>query len=89
MGDKMLVRGYDKGRAYQRKVDFYPTLYVTSKKSNSNWRTLEGIPVDEVKPGSIKETRDFVKRYERQESWHSYGCSADVARSQPRPYRHQ
>ena len=31
-GDKMFVRGYDKGRPYMRKVDFYPTLFVTSKE---------------------------------------------------------
>jgi DNA polymerase elongation subunit (family B) len=73
MGDKMLVRGYDKGRAYQRKVDFYPTLYVTSKNQNSKWRTLEGTVVDEVKPGTIKETRDFVKRYEGVQGFEVYG----------------
>ena len=72
MGDKMLVRGYDKGRAYQRKVDFYPTLYVTSKKQ-SKWQTLEGTYVDEVKPGTIKETRDFVKRYDGVEGFAVYG----------------
>jgi DNA polymerase elongation subunit (family B) len=73
MGDKMLVRGYDKGRAYQRKVDFYPTLYVTSKNQNSKWRTLEGTVVDEVKPGSIKETREFVKRYDGVQGFEVYG----------------
>ena len=72
MGDKMLVRGYDKGRAYQRKVDFYPTLYVTSKKP-SKWQTLEGTYVDEVKPGTIKETRDFVKRHDGVEGFAVYG----------------
>ena len=73
MGDKILIRGYDKGKAYQRKVDFYPTLYVTSKKPSSKWRTLEGTVVDEVKPGSIKETRDFVKRYEGVQGFEVYG----------------
>ena len=72
MGDKMLVRGYDKGRAYQRKVDFYPTLYVTSKKESS-WKTLDGVCVDEIKPGTIKETRDFVKRYEGVQGFDVYG----------------
>ena len=40
-GDKMFVIGYDKGRRYMRKVDFYPTLFVTSK-SPSKFRTLDG-----------------------------------------------
>ncbi len=72
IGDKIFVRGYDKGRAYNRKVDFYPTLYVTSK-SQSNWKTLEGIYVDEVKPGSIRETRDFVKRYDGVQGFSVFG----------------
>ena len=72
VGDKILVRGYDKGRPYMRKVDFYPTLFVTSKKP-SNWKTLEETFVDEVKPGSIRETRDFIKRYEGVEGFPVYG----------------
>lgn len=71
-GDKILVRGYDKGRQYQRKVDFYPTLYVASNKT-SDFKTLEGTYVDEIKPGTIKETKDFVKRYEDVEGFPVFG----------------
>lgn len=71
-GDKMFVIGYDKGRRYMRKIDFYPTLFVTSK-SKSKWQTLEGTYVDEMKPGSIKETRDFVKKYEDVSGFAIYG----------------
>ena len=71
-GDKILVRGYEKGRAYQRKVDFYPTLYVTSK-SQSSWQTLDGMYVDEIKPGTIKETKEFLKRYEGVEGFPVFG----------------
>ena len=72
VGDKILVRGYDKGRPYQRKVDFYPTLFVTSNKP-SKWKTLDDTYVDEVKPGTIRETKDFVKRYEGVEGFPVYG----------------
>ena len=71
-GDKMLVIGYDKGRRYMRKVDFYPTLFVTSKEP-SKFTTLEGTYVDEMKPGTIKETRDFVKKYEDVSGFAIYG----------------
>lgn len=71
-GDKMFVIGYDKGRRYMRKVDFYPTLFVTSK-SKSKWQTLEGTYVDEMKPGTIKETREFVKKYEDVSGFSIYG----------------
>ena len=71
-GDKMFVIGYDKGRRYMRKVDFYPTLFVTSK-SPSKFRTLDGQQVDEMKPGTIKETREFVKKYEDVAGFNVYG----------------
>ena len=71
-GDKIFVIGYDKGRRYMRKVDFYPTLFVTSK-SQSKWQTLEGTYVDEMKPGTIKETREFVKKYEDVSGFAIYG----------------
>ena len=71
-GDKMFVRGYDNGRAFNRKIDFFPTLYVPSKK-DSAWRTLEGAVIDEIKPGTVKETREFVKRYENVDGFDIYG----------------
>jgi DNA polymerase elongation subunit (family B) len=72
MGDKILVRGYENGRPYKRKIDFSPTLYVPSKKP-SKWKTLEDVFVDEVQPGSIRETRDFIKRYEGIEGFPVFG----------------
>jgi DNA polymerase elongation subunit (family B) len=72
LGDKILVRGYENGRQYMRKVDFYPTLFVTSKEP-TKWTTLDGIYVDEVKPGTIRECRDFVKRYEGVTGFSVYG----------------
>jgi DNA polymerase elongation subunit (family B) len=73
-GDKILVRGYNNGKQYQRKVDFCPTLYVNSNKP-SKWKTLDGTYVDELKPGTIKDTREFIKRYETVEGFPVYGNS--------------
>jgi DNA polymerase elongation subunit (family B) len=72
-GNKMCVRGYENGRQFQRKIDFYPTLYVTSQKKDSSWRTLDGQVIDEVKPGTVKETREFVDRYKDVEGFSVYG----------------
>jgi DNA polymerase elongation subunit (family B) len=72
MGDKIFVRGIENGKRYQRKIDFSPTLYVNSKKP-SKWKTLEGTFVDEVQPGTIKETRDFIKRYDGVQGFEVYG----------------
>jgi DNA polymerase elongation subunit (family B) len=72
IGDKIYIRGYEKGKPYKRKLDFQPTFYVTSNKP-SKWKTLEGIFVDEIKPGSIRDARDFVKRYDEVEGFAVYG----------------
>ena len=71
-GDKVLVRGYENGRQYQRRIEFMPTLFVNAK-GKSKWTTLDGTFVDEVQPGSIRETRDFVKRYEDVQGFAVYG----------------
>jgi DNA polymerase elongation subunit (family B) len=72
-GNRMFVRGYENGRQFHHKLDYYPTLYVNSKKEDSPWRTLEGRVVDEVKPGLVKETREFVKTYEDVSGFDIYG----------------
>lgn len=72
-GNRMFVRGYENGRPFQSKLDYYPTLYVSSKKQDSEWRTLDGRVVDEVKPGLVKEVREFVKRYEDVQGFDIYG----------------
>ena len=73
LGDRMCVRGIENGKPFARKIDFFPTLYVPSKKETSQWSTLDGTVVDEIKPGTIKETRDFVKRYEDVQGFDVYG----------------
>lgn len=72
-GDQMFVRGYDNGRPFSHKVEFLPTLYVPSKKQDSEWRTLDGTVVDAVNPGGVKDTKEFVKRYEDVKGFDIYG----------------
>ena len=39
IGNQVLVRGVDNGKRYEFRDEFYPTLYVKSKK-NTKFRTL-------------------------------------------------
>jgi DNA polymerase elongation subunit (family B) len=71
-GDRILVRGYEHGRPYQRRIDFNPTLFVNAK-TQTKWKTLDGIYVDEVQPGTIRETREFVKRYDGVSGFNVFG----------------
>jgi len=72
-GNEMRVRGYEDGKPFSEKIEFFPTLYVPSKKSDSRWRTLDGQIVDEVRPGTVKETREFVKTYDDVSGFSIYG----------------
>ena len=75
-GNKILVRGYDKqGRAFRHKVDFKPTLFVDAKKTDqeSEWKTLAGKTVYPIKPGSIKESKEFLERYKDVSGFAVYG----------------
>ena len=72
-GNRVLVRGHENGRSFMTKDDFSPTLYVTSKSGNSKWKTLEGYPVDPIKPGTIKDTREFISSYEDVAGFQVYG----------------
>jgi DNA polymerase elongation subunit (family B) len=42
---------------------FYPTLFVPSKK-NTEYKTLNGEYVEAVQPGTVRECRDFIKKYD-------------------------
>jgi len=72
IGNKILVRGVENGKRYEDKVEFYPTLYVKTKKE-SKYKTLNGEFVEPVKPGTIKECREFYKKYESVDGFEIYG----------------
>jgi DNA polymerase elongation subunit (family B) len=77
-GNRILVRGYDhNGKPYKQKVEFEPTLFVDSKKTDqtSEWKTLEGKTVYPIKPGSIKECKEFVERYKDVSGFGIYGLN--------------
>ncbi len=72
VGNQMLVRGYENGRTFINRENFQPTLYVPSK-NKSKYKTLSGDPVEPVNPGSIKETRDFIKKYDGLDGFEIFG----------------
>ena len=61
-GNNLLVREYDKGTRKQYKLPYQPTLFVPSNKPTKH-KTLDGKYVAPIKPGGIRETRDWVKQY--------------------------
>ena len=69
---KVFYRGIEDGRRVQHKVDYNPTLFVPSK-TPTKYKTIHGDYVGPVKPGSIRDARDFVKQYDGVESFKIYG----------------
>ena len=71
-GSKILYRGVEDGRKVRSKIEFSPTLYVPSK-TPSEYRTIHGNYLAEVKPGTIRECRDFVEKYKDVQGFEIYG----------------
>ena len=72
VGDQILVRGYENGRRFMNRESFNPTLFVPAK-GKSDFKTLEGEYVSPVQPGTIRETRDFIKKYDGVDGFNIYG----------------
>ena len=63
VGDHFLVRGYENGKHFMTREKFYPTLFVPSKK-NTEYKTLNGEYVEPIQPGSVRDCREFIKKYD-------------------------
>ena len=72
VGDNFLVRGYENGKHFATREKFYPTLFVPSKKK-TRFKTLEGDYVESVEPGTVRECREFIRRYSEVENFKVYG----------------
>jgi len=74
IGNQFLVRGVENGKRYEHRDEFFPTLFVKSKKNlKTKYKTLGGESVEEIKPGTVRECRDFYKKYEDVEGFEIYG----------------
>ena len=72
VGDNFLVRGYENGRHFATREKFYPTLFVNSKRK-TKYRTLDGDYVESIEPGSVRDCREFIKKYDGVENFNIYG----------------
>ena len=72
IGDKFLVRGYDNGEYFQIRDDYQPTLFVSSNKE-TQYKTLDGQYVAKVKPGTVRETKEFLRQYEFVDNFQVFG----------------
>ena len=76
--NEILVRGYEDGKHFSYKETFHPTFFVPSKKE-TKYKTLDGKCVEPVKPGTIRDCKDFTEKYKDVEGFAIYGNDRYVA----------
>ena len=59
----ILYVGYEGNRRVVEKVRFQPTLFVPTR-NQTKYRTLDGLPVDTIQPGTMMDCRDFIRENE-------------------------
>jgi DNA polymerase elongation subunit (family B) len=72
IGNQFLVRGVENGNRFEFRDEFFPTLFVKSKK-DTQYRTLNGEVVEEIHPGTVRDCRDFYKKYDEVDGFEIYG----------------
>ena len=72
IGNQFLVRGYENGKHIMFKDEYSPTLFVPSKKE-SKYKTLEGDNVEPIRPGLVRDCREFYKKYDGVDGFKIYG----------------
>jgi DNA polymerase elongation subunit (family B) len=68
----ILFRGVNNGRRVKSKVKYSPTLFLKSNKP-SKWNSLFNEPLEPMTFDTIREARDFVKRYEDVSNFQIFG----------------
>ena len=75
IGNNILYRGVKEGRRVKLKVAYTPTLFLPSKKETA-YKSLEGDFLEPMKFESVRETRDFIKRYDEVTNFKIFGNSS-------------
>jgi DNA polymerase elongation subunit (family B) len=77
LGNKIYVRGYEKGKKFFQTVDYNPTFYVSSNVK-TEYQTLDGKYVKPIKPGTIKESKQYIDQYKDVEGFSIYGNEVPI-----------
>jgi len=72
IGNNFLVREVVNGKREIYKEEYSPTLFVKSNKK-TKYKTLDGENVEPVKPGTVKDCREFFKKYDGVDGFKIFG----------------
>jgi DNA polymerase elongation subunit (family B) len=71
-GNNILYRGVRNGRRVKEKIQYSPTLYLPTKR-DGEFKTLFGENLEARRFETIRDARDFVKKYDEVENFKIYG----------------
>lgn len=72
--NKILWRGYENGERFSHTVPFSPTLYLHTKKSEGDYKSLYGDKsLTPHKFGSMRESKEFIEEYKGISNFGIYG----------------
>jgi DNA polymerase elongation subunit (family B) len=78
-GNSLLYRGYDnEGKKIQKRIKYKPKLFLQSKNKNTEWKALDGTPVEPIVFDSMSEVRQFEKTYNSVGDFKLYGNTRHV-----------
>lgn len=72
VGNNIYYRGVKNGVRHREKITYSPTLFVPSNKQ-TEWKTFHGESLDPMKFNSIREAKDFLKKYKDVDNFKVYG----------------
>jgi len=85
-GNNVLYRGVKEGRRVKMKIQYSPTLFLPVNKK-TDWKNLDGEYLEAKRFETIRDAREFVKRYEDVQNFKIFGNSsyeyAFIADNQP------
>lgn len=71
-GNDILYRGVVDGKRVQQKIPYKPVLYIPTKEESS-YKTIYGENLKKIPQNSIREAKDFIRKYEGIENFAVYG----------------
>lgn len=78
-GNSLLYRGYDdQGNKVREKIRYRPQLFLQSKSDNTEWKALDGTPVEPMRFDSMAEVRQFEKTYDGVPDFKLYGNNRHI-----------
>jgi len=74
IGNYIYLTGYDAdGKKCYEKIEYKPVIFLPSKNPNAEYKSLQGLPLDSFYPGTIKESDEFLQRYQDVDNFDYFG----------------